>query len=356
MASKALEIANKLALQENQKRENSKKENQINDSQEDLDKSLISWENALTIFSKDNDKSNNELMNFLSNNVLDEKIENQVLIEDFNKLLAPILDSNLGTKIKPMVITFDKTSAEMIQAIGEDKKEKPSIINSQDPNKIIKNKEDTSEKGFDLKQLLSGMNTILSKLLNPVAFFTSIIAEFLPYFILGFFFFKGFLNEMGIDIMNIIKPGLAILAGLLVMKWGIQAALFFTGLGPKLILPVLQFFTWLKGKESAKFLMEKGFFVFKKGLELAIAAIRIAAAWIGAFAIYAAIGILVIGILALFAIFIYLMRDQIVAVITKIIDFFGKILDFVDKALTSIIGRSNECNRNNWLCYYECGK
>ena len=78
MASKALEIANKLALQENQKRENSKKENQINDSQEDLDKSLISWENALTIFSKDNDKSNNELMNFLSNNVLDEKIENQV--------------------------------------------------------------------------------------------------------------------------------------------------------------------------------------------------------------------------------------------------------------------------------------
>ncbi len=37
MASKALEIANKLALQENQKRENSKKENQINDGQEDLD-------------------------------------------------------------------------------------------------------------------------------------------------------------------------------------------------------------------------------------------------------------------------------------------------------------------------------
>jgi hypothetical protein len=109
------------------------------------------------------------------------------------------------------------------------------------------------------------------------------------------------------------------------------------GLGPKFILPVLQFLTWMKGKEAAKFAMEKGFFVFKKGLELAIAAIRIAAAWLGAFAIYAAIGLLVIGIIALFAVFIYLMRDQIVAVISKIIDFFGKILDFVSNALTSII-------------------
>lgn len=124
----------------------------------------------------------------------------------------------------------------------------------------------------------------------------------------------------------------------MVAKWGIQTALFFAGLGPKFILPVLQFLTWMKGKESAKFIMEKGFFVFKRGLELAIAAIRIAAAWLGAFAIYAAVGLLVIGIIALFAVFIYLMRDQIVMVISKIIDFFGKILDFVSNALTSIIG------------------
>lgn len=86
------------------------------------------------------------------------------------------------------------------------------------------------------------------------------------------------------------------------------------------------------------FALEKGFLVFKKGLELAVAAIRIAAAWFGAFAVYAAIGLLIVGILALFGVFIYLMRDQIVAIVGKIFDFFSKIFDFINKALTTVVG------------------
>lgn len=85
------------------------------------------------------------------------------------------------------------------------------------------------------------------------------------------------------------------------------------------------------------FALEKGFLVFKKGLELIVSAARIAAAWFGAFAVYAAIGLLVVGIIALFGVFIYIMRDQIVAVIGKILDFFVKIFDFITSALNIIV-------------------
>ncbi len=213
MASKAAEVAKLLALQEKERKlEDNKKNDESNT--EILDKSLISWENALDMFVENSSDINEELKSFLHiNTITDKKEESKLLLENLNNVLSPILNNkDIGTKVNPMVITFDKTSAEMIQTIGEDKKEnKPSIINSQNPDKIIKDKNETENNGIDLKQLLTGMNTILSKLLNPVAFFTSIVAEFLPYFILGFFFLKGFLNSLGIDIMNVIKPALAVL-------------------------------------------------------------------------------------------------------------------------------------------------
>lgn len=217
MASKAAEVAKLLASQE-RKNEDNRKKDESNNSEEVLDKSLISWENALDMFVENSSDTNDELKNFLTSNlIIDKKEESKLLLENLNKVLSPILENkDLGSKIKPMVITFDKTSSEIIQNLGEDKKEnKPSIINSQNPDKIIKDKNETQDTGIDLKQLLSGMNMILSKLLNPVAFFTSIVAEFLPYFILGFFFLKGFLNSLGIDIMNIIKPALAVLGRLI---------------------------------------------------------------------------------------------------------------------------------------------
>jgi hypothetical protein len=145
--------------------------------------------------------------------MIETKEEEQPLsLENLNKVLSPIIekDDKLGTKTKPLVITFDKTSSELLIS-DKEKEKKPSLIPSQNETKIIKPPKEKEKTNIDLTQLLKGMDTILSKLLNPVAFFTSIVAEFLPYFILGFFFFKGFLKGLGIDIMKLVKPALAVL-------------------------------------------------------------------------------------------------------------------------------------------------
>lgn len=212
MASKAAEVAKLLITQDKENNQSNKIDKNKDNTKKVLDQFLVSWEKTLTIFSNASTKLDDTLTNVLApKKILENTEEKPLELENLNKVLSPIIknDTKLGTKTKPLVITFDKAAAELIES-DKEKETKPSIISSQNEEKIIK-PEKKEKTGIDLTQLLTGMNTILSKLLNPVAFFTSIVAEFLPYFILGFFFFKGFLKGIGIDIMNLIKPALAIL-------------------------------------------------------------------------------------------------------------------------------------------------
>ena len=246
---------------------------------------------------------------------------------------------------KTVLLNQDKVekAKERKEKVG-DNRQKPTL-----PSDDKKKKRGERPKlPFSMKEFLKGLGGILSGILNPVSIITSMIVKFLPYVLLAVAFFMGVWDSLSEDLKE-----KAIKLGKKIAKYALTAFALFKG--PVVLIKTLEtiyhtarmigltakwgkdMILWafqMKG-EAKKQKAEGGFLLFRKAKEIirhiaemlgiafrnGLAVLQFLFACAGVILVVAAIVLVIVGIIYIFAKF----GDQITKAIKSIIEVFKDI-------------------------------
>ena len=246
---------------------------------------------------------------------------------------------------KTVLLNQDKVekAKERKEKVG-DNRQKPTLP----PEDKKKKRGERPKLPFSMKEFLKGLGGILSGILNPVSIITSMIAKFLPYVLLAVAFFMGVWDALSEDLK--VK---AIKLGKKIAKYALIAFALFKG--PVILIKTLETIyhtarmigltaKWGKDMilwvfqmqgEAKKQKAESSFLLFRKAKEIirhiaemlgiafrnGLAVLQFLFACAGVVLVVAAIVLVIVGIIYLFAKF----GDQITKAIKSIIEVFKDI-------------------------------